>query len=494
MPPIRKYESGHSKELKRRKAAKLVNSLRGSLNKFFTREPANSGENVDDNGSVGGDNDNENENDAGENVNDAVENVNEGEIVNDAGENENGGENVNDANVPPIDIYDPRNWDSLDKSLIDLLVENGPPRDLSIVNGPPDRFNRHFSSKHYTRFIGDGEKYDREWLVYSKELDKVFCFCCKLFKRGPMKGTLPNDGFNDWRHIGRRLKDHENSSDHLVNASTWIELRLRLQKRETIDKAFQEQIMKEKEHWRSVLKRIIAIVKFLAKYNLAFRGTKERLYEPDNGLFLGCCEMMAECEEVMQEHCRRIVNSEIHIHYLGHRIQNELVHMMALEIKTGIIKKVKAAEYFSVILDCTPDVSHQEQMSLILRCVNVSKSPIQIEEFFVEFLNVHDTSGKGLFEELQAILQALDLDMKNVRGQGYDNGSNMKGKHQGVQKRMLEINPRALYTPCGCHCLNLSLCDVASCTERARDFFGSLQHIYTLFAGTNIIIYAYMFL
>jgi len=42
-------------------------------------------------------------------------------------------------------------------------------------------------------------------------------------------------------------------------------------------------------------------------------------------------------------------------------------------------------------------------------------------------------------------------------GQGYDNGSNMKGKYQGVQKRFLDINPKAFYTPCGCHSLNLVL-------------------------------------
>ncbi|XP_050369399.1 uncharacterized protein LOC126787590 [Argentina anserina] len=243
-----------------------------------------------------------------------------------------------------------------------------------------------------------------------------------------MRGLLSNDGMNDWSHFGKRLKDHQMIDDHLLNENTWSDLRLRLVRHETIDKAYQDQIRKEKEHWRNVLKRIIAIVKFLAKYNLAFHGTHERLYEHDNGHFLGAVEMMAECEEVMEEHCQRITSSKIHIHYLGHHIQNELLHMMVVEIK---------------------DISHQEQMSLILRCVNVSKSPIQIEEFFLEFLHVHDTSGQGLFEELEAVLHSLNLDINNVRGQGYDNGSNMKGKHQGVQKKLLDINPIAFYTPCG---------------------------------------------
>lgn len=78
-----------------------------------------------------------------------------------------------ESGVTPPNILDPRNWDSLDKKLIELLVEKGLIRDLSIVNGPLDMFFTHFSSKFYTRFLGNGEKHDRKWLVYSEELDKV---------------------------------------------------------------------------------------------------------------------------------------------------------------------------------------------------------------------------------------------------------------------------------------------------------------------------------
>jgi hypothetical protein len=47
---------------------------------------------------------------------------------------------------------------------------------------------------------------------------------------------------------------------------------------------------------------------------------------------------------------------------------------------------------------------------------------------------VNDTTWKGLFDVLVGELNHLGIDIDNVRGQSYDNGSNMKGKYQGVQK------------------------------------------------------------
>ncbi|GJR12528.1 zinc finger MYM-type protein 1 [Tanacetum coccineum] len=124
-------------------------------------------------------------------------------------------------------------------------------------------------------------------------------------------------------------------------------------------------------------------------------------------------------------------------------------------------------------------------MSLILRYVNISSTCVTIEESFLGFLNVDETIGKILFNVTLDELKSLDLGIDDVRGQGYDNGSNMKGKHQGVQKRFLDINPRAFYTPCGCHSLNLALCDMANTCAKGRVFFGIIQRIYTIFANSS---------
>lgn len=134
-----------------------------------------------------------------------------------------------------------------------------------------------------------------------------------------------------------------------------------------------------------MLERILAIVKRLGRNNLAFQCNSEKIYQNNSKFFLQMMELLAEFDHIMQEHARRILQGETHYHYFSHKIQNEMIPLLAEEVKGLIIDRVKDAKYFSVILDCTPDASNYEQ-------VNVSESSIRVQEFFIEFLKVYDTS------------------------------------------------------------------------------------------------------
>src|SRR5688572_28878548 len=89
----------------------------------------------------------------------------------------------------------------------------------------------------------------------------------------------------------------------------------------------------------------------------------------------------------------------------------------------------------------------------------------------------------GLFNVLLESMESFGLNISDIRGQGYDNGSNLKGKYKGVKTWLLDINPRALYMPCACYSLNLSLCGMAKSSGKAVSFFGIVQCIYVLFAS-----------
>lgn len=76
-------------------------------------------------------------------------------------------------------------------------------------------------------------------------------------------------------------------------------------------------------------------------------------------------------------------------------------------------------------------------------------------------------------------LQELQLNIEDLRGQGYDNGANMRGKHNGVQRRILNMNPRALYVPCAAHTLNLVICDAAKVNTETIASFSIVQEVYS---------------
>jgi hypothetical protein len=95
----------------------------------------------------------------------------------------------------------------------------------------------------------------------------------------------------------------------------------------------------------------------------------------------------------MTEHLRRVMHKETNHHYFSKNIQNEVIHLLGNEVRSGqVISKIKKAKYFSVILDCTPAINHTEQMSVTFRFFDVDEYCVR--EWFLANKPVTDSSGK----------------------------------------------------------------------------------------------------
>ncbi len=145
--------------------------------------------------------------------------------------------------------------------------------------------------------------------------------------------------------------------------------------------------------------------------------------------------------------------------YTSPEVQNEFLLIMALQILRAITANIQAAVYYTVMVDETTDQSNTEQVVLVLRWVD------EMLEVHEDLIGLYSTSSITA-ESLVAIIKDTLLRMKeHCRGQCYDGASVMSGAKKGVAKDISDVEPRAVYTHCYGHALNLS---VGDCIKQSK--------------------------
>jgi hypothetical protein len=120
---------------------------------------------------------------------------------------------------------------------------------------------------------------------------------------------------------------------------------------------------------------------------------------------------------------------------------------MASKVQLAIRREIGDLK-FCLIVDESRDESKREQMAVVVCFVDKEGF---IREQFHDLVHVHDTSSATLHQELCFVLSYHNLDVQNIRGQGYDGASNMRGEWNGLQAKFREDCPYAYYVHCFAH-------------------------------------------
>jgi hypothetical protein len=257
---------------------------------------------------------------------------------------------------------------------------------------------------------------------------------------------------------------------------------------QTIDDAMKSAEKMEQSYWRQILERIVNVTLTLAQGNMPFRGHRENDVEVHQGNFLSIIKLLAKYDPLLDD---RLHKPEGTIKYLHHRNHDELIQILSQHVVARIATTIKTCPFFSVLSDTTSYVSKTDQMSQVYRYVTLQRDErgiptrININESFLSFHAVADQSSKALAAEIVGCIESHGLDLSRLRGQGYDGAANMSGVYSGVQARLKEIQPLAIYVHCMAHNLNLALNDSCKGVPNIENFYDTLEKLYNFFRSVR---------
>ena len=352
-------------------------------------------------------------------------------------------------------------------------LENGPcqPRTVHFPVTDIGGIPRRFVPEWFDEFGG--------WLEYSESKDRAYCFYCFLFREKKDGGyeAFVKNGWNGY-HRKERLQNHVGNvgGSHYLAMKKCDDL---LQTKQHIDVAFRDVSESAKKDYFTRLNGSIDVARILVKQGLPFRGHDESKKSLNKGNFREFRNFAEEQNPTLRKAVDK-KNSDNSL-LIAPEIQKDIVHCFAKEVLHSILEEI-GDDIFCLLVDESRDVSWKEQMTVALRYVD--KCGI-VKERFVGLVHVKETNSASLKSAIDALFADLKLSLKQVRGQGYDGASNMRGEFNGLQSLIMKENSSAYYVHCFAHQLQLVLVAIARKHKGVSEFFTMISMLLNMVGGSS---------
>ncbi|KAG2604865.1 hypothetical protein PVAP13_4NG097550 [Panicum virgatum] len=301
------------------------------------------------------------------------------------------------------------------------------------------------------------------WLEYSPHTKRAYCFPCFLFSKKPI-GKAGSDaftvkGFQNWKKVHSSDKcaflthmGQDPSSAHNYSVQCYNNLKNRIAH---IDQVVLKQKEKRVADARLRLKTTIDSIRWLTFQACPFRGHDESPDSINQGNFLEMVKLLASYNKEVNDVV--LQNAPKKAKYTSPDVQKEILNIYARKVQISIREEIGNSK-FCIMVDESRDESKKEQMAIVVRFVN--KEGI-IKERFLDLIHVKDTAALTLKDSICAVLSDNNLSVRDIRGQGYDGASNMRG----------DECPYAYYIHCMAHQLQLALVAASREAHEVHNFF-----------------------
>ena len=139
---------------------------------------------------------------------------------------------------------------------------------------------------------------------------------------------------------------------------------------------------------------------------------------------------------------------------------------MSHHVLRRILEDIHTSPFLALMVDEATDVSNKEQLTIVIRCID--DDFIVSEEFLVlYYLSAID--AQSIVDAIMDVFLRFQFPLSRLRGQCNDGCSTMTGAKAGVAAKINQMEPRALFTHCYGHALNLAVSDTIKRSRPMRD-------------------------
>lgn len=316
------------------------------------------------------------------------------------------------------------------------------------------------------------------WIKYDDVSEKAFCsICTEAYSKIKIKvlntydrysyNSYVVEGFSAWKNAISRFKAHETTKFHREAVVVVTSKNQGV----NILNAMSKQTSESRFNARFCLMKIVETVRFLATQGIPLRG-----HDEEKSNFLQLLSLRSKDIPLLKSWLERSSYK-----WISHDVINEILEMLSRTVQTMLLDKIAAPPFYAIMADETTDASHKEQMSVNFRVVDEN---LKIHEHFLGFYETPFTDSVTLFNVIKDVLLRFNLPLCRCRGQCYDGANCVSGYISGLQTLFRQVEPRAYFTHCAGHNLNLVAQDGMSNIKQIASFLSEMKELATFIRGS----------